>query len=179
MTVREMIDKYHIKLVVDGDKKKLFIHPIYAPKVQRDGVLDELKAHKDEIIEAIEYQNKIEREAYEARQKKIAAIPGLEAIKAAIEDMEKWQDEFERSFEGEFGGYNVRPRPNYDINKMLKENPQAAAYLKAEKYANKVNYELSEIGKRALDRVIEGDWEAAISDLDREISEFVQHHIYD
>ena len=49
----------------------------------------------------------------------------------------------------------------------------------AEKEAYKSNFELAEIGQRALEKVINGQWKEAMDDLKREKDEFIDRHAWD
>lgn len=178
--IEKWIDRYNINIYEKNGEKKIGIVGIYADMVMKDGVWDEIRPHKAEIIEVIEARENAKREAAEARRRKIDAIPGLKEIKAAIADLNQWQYEFDKSFESEAGGgTGVRMKPQYDLDKMLADHPWAAAYLKAEEYSYKENYELAAIGTRALERVIKGDWEAAMADFEADMERFVQKHMYD
>lgn len=87
---------------------------------------------------------------------------------------------FNASFETEDGGgWGVGPRPNYDFDAAYKKYPQAHAYLIAEREAYKDNYELAEIGRKALEKGINGQWEEAMDDLKREEDEFTDRHAWD
>jgi hypothetical protein len=173
MTIEEMVSRYNIvtrdgKIGVMSDKL-----------ARKENMLDTIVAHKPEIIAYIIGKEEAKRKAAEERQAKINAIPGLMKIKAAREDWLKWREEVQESFESEGGGYvGVRPEPKL-IEDSAEQFPQAHAYLKAEKYALKVNYELSSIGKKALERVINGDYVKAIEDMEKELKEYTNRHMWD
>lgn len=133
----------------------------------------------DELREAAEHAAE-QRRIAEDRERRIAEIPGLAGIKAAQLDLEKWNREFERSFD-ECGGLGVRPRPQYDIAAMKAKYPVAAAYLKAEARYQQSNYAFSTAGKRALDRIIyhPEEFQAALDEMEAEISRYVEEHIWD
>lgn len=138
-----------------------------------------IKEHRNEILKEILDAKEQARNAYEERQAKINAIPGLMEIKAELEKAADWRIRFNVSFEAESGGgWGVSPRPQYDFEAAYKKYPQAHAYLIAEKEAYKSN-ELAEIGRRALEKVINGQWEEALDDLKRGKDEFVDRHAWD
>ena len=175
MTIEEMIRKYDIVIVEKDGEKKLAIRNVTG--VKRDGMFDEIKANKESIIASIEEEQKKKIEAFRVRQGKINAIPGLKEIKEAKEKVEKFHIDFNRAMDR---GDGILPvYPSVDVEALMEEYPQAAAYIKAEKESLCSNYELAEIGGKALERVINGDWEKAIEDMEKEISEFVERHCWD
>lgn len=143
--------------------------------------LEAIRAAKQEIIAYVEEREAAKRSVREERERRINEIEGLKEIQEAREALERWQWKFDRSFEGEYacGGMGCGPRPKYDFEAAYQRYPRAAAYLKCEREANSNHWELSAIGQRALEEVIYGDYEKALATLDREISEFVQEHIWD
>ena len=176
MTINEMISKYRIELVVKNGVEGLMIKGTAA--VKRDNALETLRAMKPEIIAYIKAEKaEAERKSRE-RAERIAAIEGLKEIKDAIEDLESWRYEFDKSFD-DVGGLGVRPKPAYDIQAMREKYPRAAAYLRAEKYSLKSNYELSSIGRKALETVIYGDYTEAMEAMDAELKDFTNRHIWD
>lgn len=153
--------------------------------VQRDNVKEEIREKKQQIMDYLKAERaEKEREAQEEkrraqeRQARIAAIEGLKEIRDAIEDLNRWQYEFEKSFD-DVGGLGVRPMPQYDIKAMREKYPHADSYLKAEDEALKSNYELSAIGRKALEEVIFGDYVKAMETMDAEIKEFTNRHMWD
>lgn len=178
MTIKELIDKYGIEEATGAQAGNVLVRNGRA--AQRDNAVPEIKAKKPEILAYFAQQRAAAKQAREEREAKIAAIKGLAELKAAYADLASWRREFNASFESEDGGgFGARPMPKYDIDGMLARYPQAAAYLKAEEEANKTNYELSEIGKRALETVIAGDWEKAMETMEAEKNAFVEKHIWD
>ncbi|MBQ2063443.1 MAG: hypothetical protein II456_02590 [Firmicutes bacterium] len=174
MTIREMIDRYAI-IEGTGDKRgKIYVGR--ASLADREGTFDEIRARKGEILKYFEDQA---RDA-ELRAAKVRSIEGLDIITAAIADMNGWRREFNASFDSEDGGgFGVRPHPDHDIDALMQRYPRAAAYLKAKEYADKESLSLSEIGKRAVDRILDGDYVNAISDMQSEIKAFVDRHLWD
>lgn len=177
MTIKELISKYSITPGIGANSGNLIVRS--ASLAKKDNAVQEIKARKPEILAYFTEKREAEKRAAEAREAKIAAIEGLAEIKAAYADLAKWQREFEASFESDAGGFGVRPKPQYDIEGMLARYPQAAAYLKAEEEAEKSNYELSAIGRRALEAVINGDWEKAMETMQAEIKAFTDRHLWD
>lgn len=180
MTIAELVERYNIALtyrVADGEKKTILAIRDKV-RVTKDNALDEIKSVREDIIQYLREKEEREEAAWRERQKKIDSIPGLLKIRAAYDDLRKWNEEFEKSFE-DVGGLGVRVKPQYDFDSMYKEYPKAAAYLKAESYYFKSNYELSIIGKRALDKIIDGDYIKAIEEMEAELKEFTDRHFWD
>lgn len=184
MEIEQLIRKYSLSL---GINPKTGEEGLMANlnAVKRDNARDEISAKKQQIMAYLKAERaEKEREAAEAkrkaqeRQERIAAIDGLKEIQDAIEDLEQWRYEFEKSFE-DIGGLGVRPKPQYDLEAMRAKFPHADAYLRAEEEALKSNYELSAIGKTALEEVIFGDYKKAMENMNAEIKAFVDRHIWD
>lgn len=175
MDVKDLIKKYNLQAVEkDG---KMMVHT-RARVPEKD--VAAIKANRDEILKEILDAKEQKKRAYEERQAKIKAIPGLSEIKAELAKAADWRRRFNASFETEDGGgWGVGPKPDYDFEAAYQKYPQAHAYLIAEREAYKDNYELAEIGRKALEKVINGQWEEAMDDLKREESEFVDRHAWD
>lgn len=175
MEVKDLIKKYNLQAVKkDG---KMMVHT--RARVPAKDVAA-IKANRNEILKEILDAKEQARKAYEERQAKINAIPGLSEIKAELEKADDWRRRFNASFETEDGGgWGVGPRPNYDFDAAYKKYPQAHAYLIAEQEAYKDNYELAEIGQKALEKVINGQWKEAMEDMEQEQEEFVKRHMWD
>lgn len=176
MTVKEMISKYRITLATQNGKEGIMVYGMDAAK--RDNAVEAIKSAKDEIKDYLKAEKAEQERKAKERAERIAAIEGLNEIRSAIDDLESWQYEFEKSFE-DVGGMGVRPKPQYDIPAMKAKYPRAAAYLRAEEYSLKSNYELSAIGKKALETVIYGDYSEAMATMDAEIKEFTDRHAWD
>lgn len=175
MEVKEFIKKYNLQAVEKDGKMMVFTRA----KVTAKDVAA-IKENRDEILKEIMDAKEQKEKAYQERQAKIASIPGLAEIKAALAKAADWNRRFNASFETEDGGgWGVGPRPQYDFEDAYKKYPQAHAYLIAEREAYKSNYELAAIGQRALEKVINGQWEEAMYDLERETNEFTDRHAWD
>lgn len=177
-TVDEIIKRYDIVLAGDD---ALRIRNTTAAK--RDNAINELKSRKSEIFARLAEIKAAETKAAEERAAKIAAIEGLDEIKKAKIEIEKWNYEFEKSFEGEYavGGMGVGKKPDYDLQAMYKKYPAAHAYLRAEAQMFKTNDELPAIGRRALNAIIDApdNYEAIMAKMDAEIKAFAEKHMFD
>jgi hypothetical protein len=184
MTIEQLVRRYTLSITINpATNQEALMADLGA--IKRDNAKEEIKQKKAEIMAYLKDQRaEDEKRAEEARQRekdrseRIKQIEGLKEIQDAIEDLERWQYEFDKSFD-DVGGLGVRPKPDYDIKAMRQKYPRADAYLRAEEEYLKSNYELSAIGKRALEEVIFGDWQKAMETMDKEIKEFVDRHIWD
>ena len=179
MTILELISKYDI---FDPQNGAGTIGIRNKEAVMRDsGALEEIKAKKPEILAYFEAERQAEADAKAERERRIAEIDGLAEIKSAIAKLEKWEAEYERSFEGEnaCGGLGVGQKPDTDIDALKKAYPRAAAYLAAEENAYSGNFEIAEIGKKSLEEVIYGDYIAALRQMDEDVAAFAGRHIWD
>lgn len=134
---------------------------------------------KAEILAYFSAQREEDARKYAEYQAKLAAIPGLREIDAAVNDLNDWQREFEKSFE-DVGGLGVRPRPQYDLQAMAEQYPIAAAYRKARSKASGANYELAAIGKAAMDAILDHpeQYAEAVAKMEEEISAFADRHFW-
>lgn len=175
MTVDEIIKRYDLRRI-DNDrfvcKNSLLL--------KKENARDELIAKKAEIKARLNELAEKEKLKCEDRMARINAIEGLDEIQSAIIDLKNWHYEFEKSFD-DVGGLGVRKKPEYDFEAMYKKYTRAAAYLKAEKMADKDNYELSAIGRKALDRIIyePDNYDKVIEEMEREVNQFVEKHMFD
>lgn len=174
MELKRLIEKYGVFAERNGNGFTGRIGVRDGKKAVKDGVADEIKAMKQEILDYFHEEDRKEKE----RQIKIDAIPGLQEILKAQRDLEEYNYKFRKSFE-DVGGLGVGQKPDYDFEAAYERYPQAAAYLKAEKKADSVNIEISEIGRKALERVIDGDYEKAIDDMETELKAFAEKHMWD
>ena len=175
MTAQELIKKYNIVIAEKNGEKGIVVRNTTALK--RDNAFDVIKSAKTEIMAWIEREAEEKIKAADARQAKIDAIPGLSEIKKAIDTMDNYRLDFDRAFEDENGVYPTMPDVN--IRKMLSEYPHAAAYLEAENNSLSYNDEISLIGRKALEKVIDGDYQSAIATMRKELKAFTTKHIWD
>lgn len=140
-----------------------------------------IKSAKQEILAYLDEQEAEENARREDRKRRIREIEGLTEIENAKSAINRWYDKFNASFEGEnaCGGMGCGSKPDYDFEAAYKKYPRAAAYLECEEYAHKSNWELSAIGKEALEEVIYGDYEKALKMLEEGRNEFCMKHAWD
>lgn len=176
MTIKELV--WEFRMERRGDKIGTFYPP--SDPQRRDELMERMKAQKPEIMQYLIDQENQKARAAQDRQEKIDAIPGLAEREAAIEDISKWDEEFERNWERGDSGVGLRPRPQYDLDAMRAEYPRAAAYLAAESMSLSPNYIKASAGQKALNKIINGeDHVQALADAKAEWDAYVQEHIWD
>lgn len=176
MNALELVEKYKIYIVRDQwnkttgryEKVENVIGIANIGTAKRDGMIEEIKARKAEIIEAIKTKKSEEKKAREERQKKIDAIEGLTEILAAESRLIAWNLEFDKIMKNGESAAFLSSKPSYNFEEALKKYPRAAAYLKAEKLAKSKNEKLVEVGKKALEEIISGNWRKASEEMDSE-----------
>ena len=179
MSVEEMISRYEISEVTFGaNKGKIAIHN--AKRLIKDGRQDEVKARKDEILAYFKAQRDAEEAEYNARQAKINAIEGLAEIEANEAELRSWHNELNRKMESPDGVLSMRGCPKDMVAELEERYPRAAAYRKARRDANSANYEISAIGRKAVERIINGeDYSAVLADMESEMDKFTLSHAWD
>ena len=183
-TSQELIKDYGISLATEYKPGvgfvptgKLMVRR--ADLAKKDGYFNAIVAAKSEIIALLTAEEKARKEAAELRQAKIDSIPGLKEIRAAMDDLKAWQKEFNDSFR-DCGGLGVRSKPVYDYDNLCATYPRAAAYLKAEEYADSSNYVKSAAGKKALEAIINGaDPAETTAAMEAEWNGYCDEHIWD
>lgn len=175
MTIKELVNKYKIVTFTQNGKRMLRAFEFKA--AERDGVIDELKLKKAEIIAYLDGIEQTKKAKAAARQAKIDAILGLREIEQKRDALNKYHYDFNRALENGDGLFPKRP--DVDMPALLAKYPHAAAYLKAEKNAYSPNCEISAIGTKALEAVIDGDYKIAIKKMEEEIKEFADRHAWD
>lgn len=172
--MKELIAKYNIR--IGGDGTQLAMDKRIAKNPED---LAFVKSHKPEIMAFIKAEKEAKQKSIEERQAKIKAIEGLEEIRAALADVEAWHYELAASF-FDVGGLGVRPKPQYDFDALYAKYPRAAAYLKAESFEYASHYAKSAAGKKAKERIINGeDPNKVITEMESEWKAYCDEHIWD
>lgn len=135
-----------------------------------------------EIATVVRVAVHLEGERWAAQEAAIAkAIPGLAELRAAVEDEERYHDEFERMMEDE-GNDGARPPKPIKIESatVRAQYPIAAAYIKAEAWEQASHYAKSAAGKRAKQRLEAGEpYQQVIAEMDAEWTQHVNAHAWD
>jgi len=115
------------------------------------------------------------------RKAKTAAIEGLEEIRSAIHAAEQYHRDFNRMMDDEYNdGVNPPERPTTNIAELKARYPRAAAYLVAESYSYADHYVKAGAGKRAVERIINGeDYNKVLADMKAEWDAHCAEHIWD
>jgi hypothetical protein len=126
-------------------------------------IMDEIKARKE-------------------REAKVNSIEGLNEIRKAIESEIEYHAAFTRMMENEDQSGNDALLPNLPevSSKDLKARyPRAAAYIKAESYSLANNYAKAGAGKKALERIINGeDYKKVLADMEAEWSAHCEENMW-
>lgn len=158
------------------------------PKNTADGkrIVKELKAgmwkaEVEEIRLHLQNEEEAKQAAANARQEKIDAIEGLREIHDAKEAWSRYHDAFNRMMEDQDNDGACPPtRPTVSVEELNAKYPRAAAYIKAENYSCAANYAKSSAGRKALEKIINGeDYAQAIADMEAEWSAYCDAHIWD
>lgn len=178
MTIKEVVEKYRVSLYNPSaeyraennlpDGELLYVENIELLK--SDNMSDFIREHKQEIIDFLK-----EKEA------KIASILGLKEIEAAEKEWWNFRHNFNAAFDSEnaAGIQAGLQMPDSDPAALRKKYPQADAYLQMKALAGSYNFELSAIGNKAIEMVIDGDWQAALKYADHEQQKLVEKHQWD
>lgn len=174
--LEKIIEKYNIKIAMADDEK---ISVYNVDLLMKDNMDDTIRTNKADILAILRDRREAKRKAYEDRKRKIEAIEGLNEILECRNAWANWHADFEHMMETESAIMHVSA-PITKEKDLREKYPRADAYLKAQHEANKSNYELSAIGRKALERIIDGDdYLSAIEAMDLEIAEFVKKHAWD
>lgn len=114
------------------------------------------------------------------RQARIDAIPGLKEIRALIEARADWRDELTRQMDSEDGCTSMPGYPEGDIKALCAQYPRAAAYLRAEAWAEAENDVKSQAGAEALEKILNGEpHEEALAEMEQTWQAHVRSRMWD
>jgi hypothetical protein len=172
MTIKELIDSCEI---VDAGNGQLMIKNVTRGKAN----LDEIKAKKPEILAYLAEQKAAAETARKEREAKIKAIEGLAELQKAINDEEYYYEEFNRRMENESLSSFLPAKPEVSSTDLRAKYPRAA-YVKAENWTCASHYAKALAGKKALERIINGEnHEQVLIDMEAEWSAHCEEHIWD
>lgn len=178
MELKEMVKKYGVSLYNPSAAYRaennlpsgelLYVENI--DLLKSDNMSDYIREHKQEIIDFLK-----ESEA------KVSAIPGLKEIETSEKEWRKFRYNFNASFDSEnAAGIQANMKmPDSDPAALRKKYPQADAYLQMKNLASSYNFELSAIGDKAIEMVIDGNWQKALKYADHEQQKLVEKHQWD
>lgn len=175
MTAEQLVQSFSIFL--RGDKIAT-IHMPEDPEARAE-LMDAMRGKKQEIVQYLRGVSAQEERAAQERQAKIDAIPGLKELRAAIEDLDSWREECRENIDCGASGVGLRAKPEYDLDAMYKQYPEAAAYIKADAMSRAEHYVKAAAGKKAKDRIINGeDCGHAIADAEKEWHDYVTGNVW-
>jgi hypothetical protein len=173
MTVKELVEYCEI---VEAGNDKIRIKHIARGKKH----IEEIKSRKPEILAYLAAKKAAEEAAYREREAKIKAIAGLADLEAAINAEEEYHNEFNRRMENEALSSFAPARPAVSSKVLAATYPRAAAYIKAEAWSYASHYAKAAAGRKALDRIINGeDYEQVLADMVAEWTAHCNEHIWD
>ncbi len=168
---------YFISLPREEAKKRLEV--TLPPQTHTVGViLANQKAFEDFQVKArgIKYQKYLEEE-----NSINTMFPGLEELRAAYADQDRYHDQFEKMMEDENNdGINPPSKQKTSPEEVSNQHPAAAAYYKAENYSYSDNVGQFSAGKKALKRLQAGEeYRGVITEMEKEWSDYCQERIWD
>lgn len=174
--IKAIIDKY--SLVRKGDK----IGTYKTKGIDKAAFIREVGAHKAEIIDYFEAQEKAAAELRENRRETFDAIPGVAKLRKARRQREEWEIEFNRMMETGSSKMRYVEAPTLDeLEKMESSYPMAVFALEAEYRAHaSEDCELSAIWTATYEALCDGDDPIAVkADHDARNAKYVEKHIWD
>jgi len=115
--------------------------------------------------------------AEKAKQDFNIKVPGLEEIRKADAEHERYHYLFNKTMERDDGGrFPAKPTSNPDA--LRKQYPAAAAFLHAEGYSRGSHFAMSAAGTRAMERIKNGEpHEQVMKDMENEWSEAARRSV--
>lgn len=166
MTTQEIVKRYNITIHNDNQ-----IAVGRNPKSLKAAELQAIKEAKPEILAYLKAEKQAKEDAAKARTAAIDGIEGLDILRKAINDHGAYHDEVNRRFEDEMMSGIMPAKPTASISEIEAQYPRAAAYIKAENWTLASNVDKYSAGKRAVERIINGEDHAqVIADMETEWS---------
>jgi len=171
MTINEMITKFSLSLADENS--------IRVARKPNSIELEELKNSKNEIIAELKNRKEAEKRARKEKAEKLAQnVPGLEILRNARYEWEEYHYKYNRYIENDTLG-RTPVKPATSLEQLNIQYPVAVAYLKAESYENASNYAKSAAGKKAKERIANGeDYITALTDMEAEWNEHVEANMW-
>ena len=178
---RELYESGKYEMSLAGDQ--LRVAPGHATKMTDAQLKKSVAADRPLLVEIkaalIAAREEARRQAA-ARQARIDAIPGLKEIRALIEAQASWRNELTRQMDSEDGCTSMPGYPEGDVKALCAQYPRAAAYLRAEAWAEAENDVKSEAGAVAREKIINGEpYEAALAEMEQTWQTHVRSHMWD
>lgn len=178
---RELYESGKYALSLAGDQ--LRVAPSHATKMTDAQLKKSVAADRPLLVEIkaalLAEREEARRQAAE-RQARIDAIPGLKEIRALIEARAGWRDELTRQMDSESGCTSMPGYPEGDVKALYARYPRAAAYLRAEAWAEAENDVKSQAGAVALEKILDGEpYEEALAEMEQTWQAHVRSHMWD
>jgi hypothetical protein len=172
--IRELIEGWSMKAVIMDGEEKLQATP--PSQREMDKYREYIKANKDFFLAEIK---KMESEKAQ-REAKIQAIEGLKELKAAIAQEQYEYEQRQKRWESESLSSIIPQKPIVSVAELKTRFPRAAAYVKAENWTLSNNSGKRQAGKKALERIINGEYhEQVLADMEAEWNAYTKQHIWD
>lgn len=178
---RELYESGKYEMSLAGDQ--LRVAPGHATKMTDAQLKKSVAADRPLLVEIkaalIAAREEARRQAA-ARQARIDAIPGLKEIRALIEAQASWRNELTRQMDSEDGCTSMPGYPEGDVEALYARYPRAAAYLRAEAWAEAENDARSQAGAVALEKILDGEpYEEALAEMEQTWQAHVSSHMWD
>jgi len=104
----------------------------------------------------------------------------LKELKAAIAAQEQYEYERQKRWESESLSSIIPQKPIVSVAELKTRFPRAAAYVKAENWTLSNNSGKRQAGKKALERIINGEnHDQVIAEMEAEWNAYTKQHIWD
>lgn len=170
MEIKEMIERYHIKLIADN---KICINDV--AKMKRDGMVDAAYAVREDIRAYLIDEKK----AREERLAKIDAIEGLAELRETMSAWATYYSDFDRCQDDEMC-VTFPSRPSVSVSDAKAMYPRAAAYIAAEQFSTSEHHVKSQLGSTACDRILSGeDYSDVIAEMETLWSDYCASNAFE
>lgn len=133
-------------------------------------------------IDALSVAAKAEVEGADALYKsQLASIDGLTELQAALNDHERYAEQFERMMDDEYNDGVRPPRPAVgNVDELRARYPRAAAYVLADSWAGAAHDVKASAGSKARRQILEGiNHEQAITEMRQTWTTHCDQHAWD
>ena len=166
--IKSLIEEYGIK--ISGTGLSLDSRP-------SDADLEFIKNEKLAIVDYIKNEKLAKEKTAKEREDKIKAI---EELRTAIAEWEEYHYQNEKRFDNAMTSSFGIAKPKSNVTELRAKYPRATAYLIADGWIFARNYAKSAAGKKALEKIINGEnHEIVISEMKKEWELHCESKIWD